>query len=249
MEKDMIEAYVLCREHIDYFQNAKMELMQGRMTLKTNNPPEISSTLKYYSGIEEINDEINYEDCIDYIKIFEESKVKINKSMVKHWLEDNDKTINELAAVLEKYEEHVRFLYESYGYLESHNKQLASDLDEDYSEYEMYLLKRYDVVQRLLYDLEFTDHHYMENNENVVDKFDIMKEEKVLLGETNPFKKYIKILECSDVSFIQTALTLIVRRTHLWGALSYNWGDALTFIKAIERLRELVDCYVGELYV
>ena len=57
MEEDMIEAYVLCREHIDYFQNAKMELMQGRMTLKTNNPPEISSTLKYYSGIEEINDE------------------------------------------------------------------------------------------------------------------------------------------------------------------------------------------------
>ena len=56
----MIEAYVLCREHIDYFQNAKMELMQVRMTLKTNNPPEISSTLKYYSGIEEINDEINY---------------------------------------------------------------------------------------------------------------------------------------------------------------------------------------------
>ena len=84
----------------------------------------------------------------------------------------------------------------------------------------------------------------MENNENVVDKFDIMKEEKVLLGETNPFKKYIRILECSDISFIQTAITLIVRRTHLWGALSYNWGDALTFIKSIERLRELVDCYL-----
>ena len=169
MEEDKIEAYVYCREYIDYFQNVKMELMLGKKTLKTDIPRVISQTLQYYSWIEELKDEINYDDCINYIKIFEESKVKINKSMVKQWLEDNDKTINELAAVLEKYEEHVRFLYESYGYLESHNKQLASDLAEDYSEYEMYLLKRYDVVQRLLYDLEFTDHHYMENYVNVVD--------------------------------------------------------------------------------
>lgn len=141
MEEDMIEAYVLCREHIDYFQNAKMELMQGKMALKINYPHEISQTLQYYSGIEELKDEINYDDCINYIKIFEESKVKINKSMVKQWLEDNDKTINYLTAILESYEEHMRFFYESYGYLESHQKTIASDLDEEFSDYEKIFVK------------------------------------------------------------------------------------------------------------
>ena len=152
MEEDKIVACVYCREYIDYFQNVKMELMLGKKTLKTDIPRVISQTLQYYSGIEELKDEINYDDCINYIKIFEESKVKINKSMVKQWLEDNDKTINDLTAILESYEKHMRFFYESYGYLESHQKMIASDLDEEFSDYEKYLLKYYGDVEKQLYD-------------------------------------------------------------------------------------------------
>ena len=242
MEEDKIEAYVLCREHIDYFQNAKMELMQGKMALKINNPHEISQTLQYYSCIGEFKEEINYDDCINYIKIFEKSKVKINKSMVKHWLQDNDKTIDELTAILESYEEHMRFFYESYGYLELHQKEIASDLDEEFSDYDKYLLTYYSDIEQLLYDLKFLDHDYMRHMEKIEEKFDLKN--KKILGESKLFNKHIKILECSDVTYIQTSITFIARRNYRWDTLAYNWGDALTYIKAIERLRELVDTYL-----
>ena len=42
MEEDKIEAYVYCREYIDYFQNVKMELMQSIGTIEINNPHELS---------------------------------------------------------------------------------------------------------------------------------------------------------------------------------------------------------------
>lgn len=242
MEEDKIEAYVYCREYIDYFQNVKMELMLGKKTLKTDIPRVISQTLQYYSGIEELKDEINYDDCINYIKIFEESKVKINKSMVKQWLEDNDKTINDLTAILESYEEHMRFFYESYGYLESHRKTIASDLDEEFSDYEKYLLKYYGDVEKQLYDLEFIDPYYRKHIKKIEDVLDLKNIN--ILGETNWFKKHIKILECGDISYIQASITVIARRNHHIGSLGYNWGDALTYIKAIERLRELVDRYL-----
>lgn len=242
MEEDMIEAYVLCREHIDYFQNAKMELMQSMGTIEINNPHELSQTLKYYSGIESFKDEISYEDCIKYIKIFKSSMKKINESMVKHWLQDNDKTIDELTAILESYEKHMRFFYESYGYLETHQKEIASDLDEEFSDYDKYLLKYYGDVEKQLYDLEFLDHEYMRHMDKIEEKFDLKN--KKVLGESKLFNKHIRILECSDVTYIQTSITFIARRNYRWNALAYNWGDALTYIKSIERLRELVDSYL-----
>lgn len=59
METSKIKAYVLCREHINYFQKAKMELMQSMGTIEINNPHELSQTLKYYSGIEEFKNEMD----------------------------------------------------------------------------------------------------------------------------------------------------------------------------------------------
>ena len=242
METSKIKAYVLCREHINYFQKAKMELMQSMGTIEINNPHELSQTLKYYSDIEEFKNEMDYGDCIKYIKTFKSSMKKINKSMVKHWLQDNDKTIDELTAILESYEEHMRFFYESYGYLELHQKEIASDLDEEFSDYDKYLLTYYSDIEQLLYDLKFLDHDYMRHMEKIEEKFDLKN--KKILGESKLFNKHIKILECSDVTYIQTSITFIARRNYRWDTLAYNWGDALTYIKAIERLRELVDTYL-----
>ena len=74
-------------------------------------------------------------------------------------------------------------------------------------------------------------------------KFDLNNENKIILGEKKEFKKQMKILECSDITYIQTCITFIARRNHHYGYWSYDEMDALTFIKGIERLREIVDSY------
>ena len=244
MEASKIKAYVLCREHINYFSNAKKELKYNKLSqMKNCNPYEISHTLKYYSGIKRFKKEITEEDCDNYIKIFEESKEKINKSILRHWLEDNNKTLDELKAILESYEKHMRFFYESYGYLHSHHKHLQDYSYEGLTSYEIKLLNHYGDVEKLLYDLEFPDYNYFENLDKIEEKFDLNNENKIILGEKKEFKKQMKILECSDITYIQTCITFIARRNHHYGYWSYDEMDALTFIKGIERLREIVDSY------
>ena len=89
--------------------------------------------------------------------------------------------------------------------------------------------------------MEFIDPYYRKHIKKIEDVLDLKNIN--ILGETNWFKKHIKILECGDISYIQASITVIARRNHHIGSLGYNWGDALTYIKAIERLRELVNSY------
>ena len=80
MEASKIKAYVLCREHINYFSNAKKELKYNKLSqMKNCNPYEISHTLKYYSGLKSFKNEISQEDCDKYIMLFEEVKEKIDE--------------------------------------------------------------------------------------------------------------------------------------------------------------------------
>lgn len=244
MEASKIKAYVLSREHINYFSNAKKELKYNKLSqMKNCNPYEISRTLRYYSGIKRFKKEITEEDCDNYIKIFEESKEKINKSMLRHWLEDNNKTIDELKSILEAYKKHLRFFYESYGYLKSHPKILDSFSDKFITDYELDLLYEYGDVESLLYKSEFIDSNFRKNIRKIRSKFDLDNGSKVILGERDSFKKKMKILECSDITYIQASFTFIARRNHHYGYLSYDYNDALIFIKGIERLREIVDNY------
>lgn len=244
MEASKIKAYVLCREHINYFSNAKKELKYNKLSqMKNCNPYEISHTLKYYSGLKSFKNEISQEDCDKYIMLFEEVKEKINKSILRHWLEDNNKTIDELKSILEAYEKHLRFFYESYGYLKSHTKILDSFSDKFITDYELNLLYEYGDVESLLYKSEFIDSNYFENIRKIRSKFDLDNGGKVILSERDSFKKKMKILECSDITYIQTSFTFIARRNHHYGYLSYDYNDALTFIKGIERLREIVNSY------